>query len=177
MVARLGVTGVLGAILGAWILSNIDVTVARRFVYGYLLIMGLYILWKSMRIAPVPRKLAGWTAPLGFVAGFLDASGGGGWGPMTTSTLVGSGHAPRQAVGSVNSTEFFVTVAAATTFFAELGALALEHLVPLVLGGMLAAPFGGWVVKRVSARGLMTAMGVLIVTLSIVQLFRAFRTI
>ena len=76
MVARLAVTGVLGAILGAWILSNVDVTAARRFVYGYLLIMGLYILWKSMRIALVPRKLAGWTGPLGFVAGFLDASGG-----------------------------------------------------------------------------------------------------
>jgi len=145
MVARLGVTGVLGAILGAWILSNIDVTAARRFVYGYLLIMGVYILWKSMRIALVPRKLAGWTGPLGFVAGFLDASGGGGWGPMTTSTLVGSGHAPRYAVGSVNTTEFFVTVAAATTFFAELGASSLEHLIPLVLGGVLAAPFGGWV--------------------------------
>jgi uncharacterized membrane protein YfcA len=96
---------------------------------------------------------------------------------MTTSTLVGSGHAPRHAVGSVNTTEFFVTVAAATTFFAELGASALEHLIPLVLGGMLAAPFGGWVVKRVPARGLMTAMGVLIVTLSVVQLFRAFRAI
>ena len=177
MVARLGVTGVLGAILGAWILSNVDVTAARRFVYGYLLIMGLYILWKSMRIALVPRKLAGWTAPLGFVAGFLDASGGGGWGPMTTSTLVGSGHAPRYAVGSVNTTEFFVTVAAATTFFAELGASSLEHLIPLVLGGVLAAPFGGWVVKRVPARGLMTAVGVLIVILSIVQLIRAFRSI
>jgi uncharacterized membrane protein YfcA len=177
MVARLGVTGVLGAILGAWILSNIDVTAARRFVYGYLLIMGVYILWKSMRIALVPRKLAGWTGPLGFVAGFLDASGGGGWGPMTTSTLVGSGHAPRYAVGSVNTTEFFVTVAAATTFFAELGASSLEHLIPLVLGGVLAAPFGGWVVKRVPARGLMTAVGVLIVILSIVQLIRAFRSI
>jgi uncharacterized membrane protein YfcA len=177
MVARLGVTGVLGAILGAWILSNIDVTAARRFVYGYLLIVGLYILWKSMRIALVPRKLAGWTGPLGFVAGFLDASGGGGWGPMTTSTLVGSGHAPRYAVGSVNTTEFFVTVAAATTFFAELGASSLEHLIPLVLGGVLAAPFGGWVVKRVPARGLMTAVGVLIVILSIVQLIRAFRSI
>jgi len=177
MVARLGVTGVLGAILGAWILSNVDVTAARRFVYGYLLIMGLYILWKSMRIALAPRKPAGWTAPLGFVAGFLDASGGGGWGPMTTSTLVGSGHAPRYAVGSVNTTEFFVTVAAATTFFAELGASSLEHLIPLVLGGVLAAPFGGWVVKRVPARGLLTAVGVLIVILSIVQLFRAFRSI
>jgi len=177
MVARLGVTGVLGAILGAWVLSNVDVTAARRFVYGYLLIMGVYILWKSMRIALVPRKLAGWTGPLGFVAGFLDASGGGGWGPMMTSTLVGSGHAPRYAVGSVNTTEFFVTVAAATTFFAELGASSLEHLIPLVLGGVLAAPFGGWVVKRVPARGLMTAVGVLIVILSIVQLIRAFRSI
>ena len=175
MVARLGVTGVLGAILGAWILSNIDVTAARRFVYGYLLIMGLYILWKSMRIALAPRKSAGLIAPLGFVAGFLDASGGGGWGPMTTSTLVGSGHAPRYAVGSVNTTEFFVTVAAATTFFTELGASSLEHLIPFVLGGVLAAPFGGWVVKRVPARALMTAVGVLIVMLSIVQLFRAFR--
>jgi hypothetical protein len=175
LVARLGVTGVLGAILGAWILSNVDVTAARRYVYGYLLIMGLYILWRSIRIALIPRKLAGWTSSLGFVAGFLDASGGGGWGPMTTSTLVGSGHLPRHAVGSVNTTEFFVTVAAATTFFTELGASPLEHLVPLVLGGVLAAPFGGWIVKRVPARGLMIAVGLLIVTLSIVQLVRAFR--
>ena len=124
LIARLGVTGVLGAILGAWILSNIEVSAARRYVYIYLLIMGLYILWKSVRIALTPRAPAGWTAVLGFGAGFLDATGGGGWGPMTTSTLVGSGHAPRYSVGSVNTAEFFVTVAAATTFFAELGAVA-----------------------------------------------------
>jgi len=175
MVARLGATGVLGAILGAWVLSNVEVTAARRFVYAYLLIMGFYILWKSMRIASVPRKPAGWTVLLGFGAGFLDASGGGGWGPMTTSTLVGSGHAPRYSVGSVNTAEFFVTVSAATTFFTEIGVAPLEHFTPLVLGGILAAPFGGWVVKHVPTRGLMTAVGILIVTLSIVQLFRAFR--
>src|SRR6266478_6143639 len=109
MVARLGVAGVLGAILGAWVLSNIEVTAARRFVYAYLLIMGLYILWKSRRVAPIPRTPAGWTAVLGF-------------------------------------------------------------------GGVLAAPFGGWFVKHVPARGLMTAVGVLIVTLSLVQLFRALRS-
>jgi len=143
MVARLGATGVLGAILGAWVLSNVEVTAARRFVYAYLLIMGFYILWKSMRIASAPRKPAGWTVLLGFGAGFLDASGGGGWGPMTTSTLVGSGHAPRYSVGSVNTAEFFVTVSAATTFFTEIGVAPLEHFVPLVLGGILAAPFGG----------------------------------
>jgi uncharacterized protein len=175
MVARLGLTGVLGAVLGAWVLSNVEVTAARRFVYAYLLIMGFYILWKSMRVALAPRSPAGWTSMLGFGAGFLDATGGGGWGPMTMSTLVGSGHAPRYAVGSVNTAEFFVTVSAATTFFVEIGPMPLEQLIPLVLGGVLAAPFGGWLVKRVPARGLMTAVGVLIVTLSIVQLFRAFR--
>jgi uncharacterized protein len=175
MVARLGVTGVLGAILGAWLLSNIEIGAARRIVYGYLLLVGLYILWQSARIALTPRPPTGWVAPLGLLAGFLDASGGGGWGPVTTSTLIGSGHAPRQTVGSVNTTEFFVTVAAAATFFAELGASPLQHLIPLVLGGVLAAPIGGWAVKHVPARALMIAVGVLIVTLSVFQLLRAFR--
>ena len=95
-VLRLGVAGVLGAILGAWILSNVDVTAARRYVYVYLLLMGAYILWRSVRIAPIRERPAGWMPPAGFAAGFLDASGGGGWGPIATSTLVGSGHAPRQ---------------------------------------------------------------------------------
>jgi uncharacterized membrane protein YfcA len=177
LIARLGITGVLGAILGAWILSNIEVGAARRFVYIYLLVMGIYILWKSVRIALAPRAPAGWTAVLGFGAGFLDATGGGGWGPMTTSTLVGSGHAPRYSVGSVNTAEFFVTVAAATTFFAELGAVPLDHFIPLVLGGVLAAPLGGWIVKRLPARGLMTAVGCLIVLVSVFQLLRAFHVI
>jgi uncharacterized membrane protein YfcA len=177
MVTRLGVTGVLGAILGAWILSNIEIGAARRIVYAYLLVMGLYILWQSTRIALTPRTPAGWLAPLGLLAGFLDATGGGGWGPVTTSTLIGSGHAPRQTVGSVNTTEFFVTVAAAATFFAELGASPLVNLIPLVLGGVLAAPVGGWAVKHVPARALMIAVGTLIVTLSVFQLLRAFHLI
>jgi uncharacterized protein len=174
IVMRLGVTGVLGAVVGAWILSNLEVAAARRLVYGYLLLMGLYILWRSVRIALTPRTPSGWLMPLGLLAGFLDATGGGGWGPVTTSTLIGSGHAPRQTVGSVNTTEFFVTVAAAATFFAELGASPLEHLIPLVLGGILAAPFGGWAVRHVPARVLMVAVGLLIVTLSVFQLTRAF---
>jgi uncharacterized membrane protein YfcA len=176
-VSRLGVAGVLGAILGAWILSNIDVTAARRYVYVYLLLMGAYILWRSIRIAPIRARPAGWMPPAGFVAGFLDASGGGGWGPVLTSTLVGSGHAPRQTVGSVNTAEFFVTVASATTFFVELGASPLQHLIPLVLGGLLAAPVGGWAVQRVSGRVLMTAVGILIVGLSLFQLGRLFKVI
>ena len=149
LVMRLGIAGVLGAVLGAWVLSNIDVTAARRFVYGYLLLMGVYILLEVDADSDAARR-----------AGGLDRAGrlrrrisrcerrrrlGAG----ATTTLVGSGHAPRQTVGSVNATEFFVTVAAATTFFVELGAAPLQNLLPLVLGGVLAAPFGGWAVKHV----------------------------
>jgi len=177
LVRRLGIAGVLGAILGAWILSNLDVSAARRYVYLYLLLMGCYILFKSMRIMPMREALGRWVAPLGFAGGFLDASGGGGWGPVVISTLIGSGHAPRQTVGSVNTTEFFVTVAAAATFFIELGAAHLEYLLPLILGGVLAAPVGGWAVKRISARILMAAVGSLIVALSLIQLARVFRLV
>ena len=177
LVLRLGISGVLGAVFGAWVLSNVDVAAARRFVYLYLLLMGVYILLKSMRIAPARHRPAGWTSPLGLLGGFLDASGGGGWGPVVISTLIGSGHAPRYTVGSVNTTEFFVTFAAATTFFVELGAASLQHLLPLILGGVLAAPLGGWAVKRVPARALMIAVGTLIVVLSVYQLARAFRLI
>lgn len=177
MVARLGVTGVLGAILGAWLLSNIEIGAARRIVYAYLLLMGLYILWQSARIALTPRTPAGWVAPLGLLAGFLDASGGGGWGPVTTSTLIGSGHAPRQTVGSVNTTEFFVTAAATTTFVIELGASPLQYLIPLVLGGLIAAPLGGWAVKYLSARALMISVGVLVIALAGWQLVRTLKLV
>lgn len=177
LVARLGIFGVLGAVLGAWVLSNVDVSSARRFVYAYMLVMGAFILLKSRRIAQPRKSPASWTSPVGFVAGFLDASGGGGWGPAVTSTLIGSGHAPRQTVGSVNATEFFVTTAAATAFFVELGAAPMHHLVPLILGGVLAAPFGGWTVQRVSPQILMIAVGTLLVVLSTWQLLRAFALI
>jgi len=174
-VLRLGIGGVLGAILGAWILSNVDAAMMRPVISGYLLLMGIFILLKSCRIAPARDTPARWLSPLGLGAGFLDATGGGGWGPIATSTLIGSGHAPRKTVGSVNATEFFVTVAAATTFFIELGASLLSHLVPLVLGGIVAAPFGGWVVKYVSPRSLMVMVGVLVVVLALWQIARFFK--
>ena len=175
LVLRLGIAGVLGAALGAWLLSNVDGTAVRPYVFGYLLLLGINILLKAIWIARPRHAPAGWTAPVGFVAGFLDASGGGGWGPVATTTLVGFGHTPRQTVGSVNAAEFFVTVAAATTFFVELGASPLQNLIPLVIGGLIAAPFGGWVVKHVPARILMIAVGALISVISLWQLARTFK--
>ena len=172
LVARLGIAGVLGAVLGAWVLSNVDSSAAKPFIAGYLILAGIYILLKAWRIAPHRDAPSAWTGPVGFVAGFLDASGGGGWGPVATSTLVGSGHAPRIAVGWVNTTEFFVTVAAATTFFIELGASPWRELLALVIGGILAAPFGGWIVKHISPRTLMVLVGCLVIALSLWQFVR-----
>jgi uncharacterized protein len=174
LVVRLGAGGVIGAVLGAWFLSNIDATAIRPYVSAYLLALGVFILLKAARKLPrrdAPFKLA---PPLGLVGGFLDASGGGGWGPMVASTLIGSGQAPRRAVGSVNTTEFFVTVAAAATFFVELGLAPWRDLMALIVGGVLAAPFGGWAARHFPARVLMVMVGVLVVSLALWQLARTF---
>jgi uncharacterized membrane protein YfcA len=175
LVRRLGAAGVLGAVLGAWVLSNIDARVGRPLIAVYLLLMGVLILVRARRkVAPrdVPTR---WAPPLGLAGGFLDASGGGGWGPIVTSTLIGSGHAPRTTVGSVNTTEFFVTVAAATTFFVELGASPWQELLALVIGGLIAAPLGGWAEKQIPPRVLMVAVGCLIIGLSAWQIARALK--
>ena len=177
MVARLGTGGVLGAMLGAWALSNVDGAAARPYVAAYLLALGIFILLKAARQLPRSDAPFAWATPLGVVGGFLDASGGGGWGPMVASTLIGSGQAPRHAVGSVNTTEFFVTLAAATTFFIELGIAPWQELLALIVGGIVAAPLGGWAVKHVPARMLMVMVGVLVVTLAAWQLARAFKLV
>lgn len=174
LVLRLGVAGVLGAILGAWVLSNVDGDFARPLVAAYLLVVGVLILFKASRRAPPRDAGLAIAPPLGFAGGFLDASGGGGWGPVVTSTLIGSGRAPRTVVGSVNATEFFVASAAATTFFIELGASPMQELLALVLGGIVAAPFGGWIVKHVRPRLLMLLVGAIVIALAAWQLARAF---
>jgi uncharacterized membrane protein YfcA len=177
LVARLGIAGIIGAVLGAWILSNVDSSVMRPYISTYLVLISVFILLRAWWMAPIRDAPASWLAPVGFVAGFLDASGGGGWGPVATSTLVGSGHAPRTSIGSVNTSEFFVTIAAATTFFVELGASPLRNLIPLVIGGLLAAPLAGWAVKHLPARALMISVGALVMGLASWQLARAFRLV
>jgi hypothetical protein len=177
LVIRLGLAGVAGAILGAWFLSNVQADVIRPFVAAYLFVVAILILVRAARSTPQRDASFSVAPPLGFVGGFLDASGGGGWGPVVSSTLIGSGHAPRMAVGSVNTTEFFVTTAAATTFFIELGAAPLRELVALVLGGILAAPLGGWMVKYVRPRLLMFFVAFLVMALAAWQILRAFRIV
>lgn len=137
---------------------------------------------KAAKLAPTNEDAkVGYAAPLGLVGGFLDAVGGGGWGPMVTSTLIGSGHAPRKVIGSVNAAEFFVTVAVATTFFIELGTAHVEHIAALIIGGVMAAPFGAYIVRHVQPHALMAVVGALgeysraIPTREIIQLSRVIR--
>jgi uncharacterized membrane protein YfcA len=177
LVMRLGVAGVVGATLGAWVLSNVDGDVIRPFVALYLMIVGALILRRAVQHVPEQDVSVAVAPPLGLVGGFLDACGGGGWGPVVSSTLIGSGHAPRVVVGSVNVTEFFVTTAAATTFFVELALAPTSQLFALVVGGILAAPFGGWAVKHIPRRPLMIMVAVLVIALAAFQIIRAFKLI
>jgi uncharacterized protein len=166
--------GVLGGVLGAYVLSNVDAKAIRPFVAAYLLVIGLLILMKAVKLAPTSEDAkVEHAAPLGLVGGFLDAIGGGGWGPLVTSTLIGSGHAPRKVIGSVSAAEFFVTVAVATTFFIELGTAHIEHIAALIIGGVLAAPFGAYVVRHVPPHALMGVVGFLVSALALFQLVKS----
>lgn len=175
LVLRLAIPGVAGAVLGAWVLSNIDASVAKSFVSMYLLALAALILYRAWRNSEADEyENHHVVAPTGFAGGLLDAMGGGGWGPITTTTLMGSGHPPRYVIGSGNFTEFFVTTAAATTFFVELGQFPIYELVALVGGGVVAAPFGGWVAKHVPHRWLMVFVGCTVTLLCLYQFSRMF---
>jgi len=173
---RLLIPGVIGGVLGAYILTELPGGKIRPFVSLYLLMMGLWILIKVVRKThQIKRKTR--LIPLGLVGGFFDATGGGGWGPIVTTTLVANGNQPRYAIGSVNAAEFFVTVAESITFFATIGTLLFQHwekIVGLMIGGVIAAPFAAWVCKKLPHKVLMLLVGLLITGLSIRILYLAW---
>jgi uncharacterized protein len=164
--AQLVVPGMIGGALGAYLLATVPGDAMRPLVSAYLLVMGALILLKAMRPPAPPREPWG-LRPLGLAGGFLDAVGGGGWGPIVTSTLVGSGAAaPRYAIGSVNAAEFFVTVVVAATFVVTIGITHPRVILGLLIGGALAAPLAAYVVRHLPARPLMVLVGTLVVLLS-----------
>ena len=166
IVKRIALPGVIGGALGATILSNVDGKLIAPFVTIYLALMGVLILARALRAFPAVAPTKRGMPAVGFFGGVLDAIGGGGWGPVVTSTLIGGGHMPRQVVGSVNLTEFFVTVVTSATFIVTLGIADLSPVIPLILGGLVVAPFAGYVVKILPARWMMLAVACLILVLS-----------
>lgn len=179
LMAPLAVAGVIGGVLGAYVLTGLEAAVIKPFIVAYLALIGVWILWRAGHDIP-HRRLPAWiTGPLGLVGGFLDAIGGGGWGPTVSSTLVGAGHEPRTAIGTVNTAEFFLTVAVSATFvwalvtghWEEAGALQ-NHAAAvggLVVGGLIAAPFAGLIVKKVPRKVLTYAVGGLLIVLAAFQ--------
>ncbi|TKJ31419.1 hypothetical protein CEE39_07175 [bacterium (candidate division B38) B3_B38] len=169
---KLLIPGIIGGVIGAYVLTAVPGKTIKPFIGAYLLIMGLMILrkaFKKIREKRVETKLI----PLATAGGFFDAIGGGGWGPIVTSTLMARGHNPRFTIGSVNLSEFFVTVAEAATFFAILGLIHWQVIVGLLIGGVLAAPMAAYVCKRLPSRALMIIVGILITVLSIRTIYLA----
>ena len=179
LLAPLAAAGVIGGCLGAYVLTGVDGDAIKPFVVAYLALMGLYILWRSRHALEIRHLRTRWTAPLGLVGGFLDAIGGGGWGPTVSSTLVGAGQEPRRAIGTANTAEFFVAAAISAAFvwtlvtghWREAGALQDQGaaVAGLVIGGLVAAPFAGLIAKRLPRRVLAVAVGVLLVLLAAFQ--------
>ena len=171
---RIVFPGVVGGVLGAYLLAEIlEEGIARPLVLTYLTGIGAYLLWRGFthrHVEKRPRVIA----PLGFAGGFLDAAGGGGWGPIVTSNLLIQGANPRKVIGTVNTAEFFITVTISATFVAALG---LEEFtratIGLLIGGIAAAPLGGYVAKRVSADRLLILVGVVLVLTSAYGIWRA----
>lgn len=163
---RIVVPGVIGGVLGAYVLSNIHADAARPFVLAYLMALGLYIFWRGWTHTHVLRRPR-IVAPVAVVGGFLDAAGGGGWGPIVTSNLMVQGAAPRTTIGTVNTAEFFLTLTISLTFLLTLGWEAFSvAIIGLLIGGVVAAPLGAVVAKRVEADKLLVLVGVVLILTS-----------
>lgn len=179
---RLAPAGIVGGVVGAYVLTGLDPTFIKAVVIAYLGVLGLLMLSRAIRGLKEAPPHVEHVIPLGVVGGFLDASGGGGWGPVVTSTLLGRGHTPRYVIGSVNASEFFLTLAISITFLWTMltGRLVLEggfaeggaSLAGLVLGGVVAAPLAGYVTKIMPARQLLGAAALLVVALALWQGFQ-----
>ena len=163
---KLLIPGAIGAALGAYLLTNFPAERVRPFVAAYLAVMGIIIVTKALA-RPRPREAHAHLVPLGFAGGFLDAIGGGGWGPIVVGTLLARGNEPRTTIGSVNVAEFFVTLSASIMFFLTLGLMAWKPIVGLAIGGAVAAPIAARLVGRIAVRPLMIAVGSVVVALSI----------
>lgn len=171
--SRLLLPGVAGGVCGAYLLSNIDAGVARPFVMAYLSLIGIYLLWRARGYAHEHRRPR-LIAPLGLVGGFLDAAGGGGWGPVVTSNLLIQGSSPRTTIGTVNSVEFFLTTIVSITFISQLGVEAFTlATIGLLIGGLAAAPFGARLARQVAPARLMALVGAVLTLTSAFSLYRA----
>ena len=171
LIIKLFIPGILGGILGVLLLTSLPGDKLKPYISAYLLIMGLIILIKALRKDHKIKQVTSYIPPIGLIGGFFDAIGGGGWGPVVTTTLVARGHDPRYTIGSVNFCEFFVTIAQSITFILTLTFFQYWRIIlGLLIGGVIAAPLAAILTKKLPIRLLMFLVGIIIITLSIYTL-------
>jgi uncharacterized membrane protein YfcA len=181
-VRRIGFPGAVGAFLGAVVLSSISAEIAKPWMAGILLALGVYILVRFTLVGPPKprgrRYVRGrYLAPLGLGAGFVDATGGGGWGPVATPTILATGkYEPRKVIGSVDTSEFLVALAASIGFLLSIGSqgVAFTYVAALLIGGIAAAPLAAWFVRHVTPGLLGASVGGLILITNTRTMFDAF---
>ena len=169
----LAIPGVIGGVAGGLALSWLPGDSVRPWVAGYLALLGVVIVYRAFG-QPVLQREIRHPPFLGLFAGALDAMGGGGWGAITTSTLIMRGLEPRYAIGTANAVEFFVSVAIALTLGLALGALYWQAVLGLLLGGVVAAPMAAYMARALPRKVLMLMVGSVIAALSTYTLVRSF---
>lgn len=171
---RLALPGVAGGVLGAYVLTQLPGDAIKPFIYAYLLLLAVLILLRAFG-RRVPKGEVKRVGVLGFFSGLLDASGGGGWGPMATSTLLAGGGKARTTIGTVSAAEFVVTLAISLTFLFSIGIQHWQIVAGLLIGGVIAAPVAALLVKHVPERAVLVAVGMLILGISTVQIVSALQ--
>jgi uncharacterized membrane protein YfcA len=180
---KVAIPGAFGAFFGAIFLSNIDFSAARPWTAAILTLLGFLILFRFTRVAIFGKRRlarARWLAPLGLVGGFVDSTGGGGWGPVVTTSLTASNALdPRKAIGTTNTAEFVIAISASIGFVFGLGGTNIpwDAVLALIVGGALAAPIAAWLVSKAPQRILGVLVGNVIVGLNLRQLLVHFEIV
>ena len=165
--------GVIGGVLGSTVLAHVPTHAIRPFVWTYLIITGLCVVGRVV-LKRSPKLAVGAPGPaLGLIAGFLDAIGGGGWGTITTSTMIARGITPRYAIGTANAVDFFVALGTSIALWTQMGHMRYDMVIGLLIGGAVAAPLSAWVTRHVPARAAATAVGLVVVALGAAGLLEA----
>ncbi|MBB4857789.1 putative membrane protein YfcA [Novosphingobium chloroacetimidivorans] len=168
------IPGMVGGILGAYVLSSLDASVVKPFVLVYLALIGVWLLVRGLLYPPKIKKVK-MIAPLGLVGGFLDAAGGGGWGPVVTSNLLIQGGDPRRVVGTVSAVEFFLTVTVSIAFIVHIGvAQVAGGTLGLLIGGVAASPIGAVAAKRIPVKSMLILVGVVLTLTSGFGIYKAW---
>jgi uncharacterized membrane protein YfcA len=168
------IPGMLGAVAGAYILFSLEEYnyIIRPIVAAYTLALGIAIIRKALLQTRKTRKTKNVPALASF-GGFMDSIGGGGWGPIVTTTLIARGRHPRYTVGSVNCAEFFVSLASSLTFFATIGLSHIQIILGLILGGIIAAPIAAHFTRKLPLKRMMIMVGIVVILVSIRLLIKS----